>query len=56
VPFHQVTAAEFGRLSSSRQLTLLTIRRAQLSSRKDVASTAESATPRADDSGEQSTH
>ena len=33
----QITAAEFARLSSSMQLTLLTIRRAQLSSRKALA-------------------
>ncbi len=37
--FRQFTAAEFARLSSSMQLTLLTIRRAQLSSRKAVAAT-----------------
>ena len=39
--FRQLTAAEFARLSSSRQLTLLTILRAQLSSRKAIAATAE---------------
>jgi hypothetical protein len=31
---HQLTAAEFARLSSSLQLALLVIRRAQLSSRE----------------------
>jgi hypothetical protein len=35
--FRQFTAAEFARLSSSMQVTLLTIRRAQLSSRKAMA-------------------
>ncbi len=39
--FRQFTAAEFARLSSSMQLTLLTIRRAQLSSRKAIAGTAQ---------------
>ena len=39
--FRQITAAEFSRLSSSMQLTLLTIGRAQLSSRKAIAATAE---------------
>ena len=39
--FRQFTAAEFARLSSSMQLTILTIRRAQLSSRKAVASTVQ---------------
>jgi hypothetical protein len=36
-----LTAAEFARLSSSMQWTLLIIRRAQLSSRKAIAATAE---------------
>ena len=35
-PFRQLTPAEFARLSSSMQLTLLTIRRAQVSSRNAV--------------------
>jgi hypothetical protein len=35
------TGAEFARLSSSMQLMLLTIRQAQLSSRKAIAPTAE---------------
>jgi len=39
--FRQFTAAEFARLSSSMQLTILTIRRAQLSSRKAVAATGQ---------------
>jgi hypothetical protein len=39
--FRQLTAAEFARLSSSMQLTILTIRRAQLSSRKAIATTAQ---------------
>ncbi len=39
--FRQFTGAEFARLSSSMQLMLLTIRQAQLSSRKAVAPTAE---------------
>ncbi len=39
--FRQFTTAEFARLSSSRQLMLLTIRRAQLTSRKAIATTAE---------------
>jgi hypothetical protein len=39
--FRQFTAADFARLSTSMQLTLLTIRRAQLSSRKSIAATAE---------------
>ena len=37
VNFAQLTVAEFARLSSSMQLSLLAIRRAQLSSRKTVA-------------------
>jgi hypothetical protein len=41
IAFRQITAAEFARLSSSMQITLLTIRRAQLSSRKAIAATAE---------------
>jgi hypothetical protein len=41
VPFRELTAAEFARLSSSRQLTLLAIRRAQLSSRKALLAAAE---------------
>ena len=39
--FRQLTATEFACLSSSRQLTLLTILRAQLSSRKAIAATAD---------------
>jgi hypothetical protein len=39
--FRQFTAAEFARLSASMQLTLLTIRRAQLSSRKAIAATGQ---------------
>jgi hypothetical protein len=39
--FRQPTATEFACLSSSRQLMLLTILRAQLSSRKAIAATAE---------------
>jgi hypothetical protein len=39
--FRQLTGVEFARLSSSMQLTLLAIRRAQLSSRKAIAPTAE---------------
>ena len=39
--FRQLTPAEFARLSSSMQLTILTIRRAQLSSRKAIAAAAE---------------
>jgi hypothetical protein len=37
IAFRQFTAAEFARLSSSMQLTHLTIRRAQLSSRQAIA-------------------
>jgi hypothetical protein len=40
--FRQLFATEFACLSSSRQLMLLTILRAQLSSRKAIAATAES--------------
>lgn len=36
-----LTATEFARLSSSMQLTLLAIRRAQLSSRKTIAMATE---------------
>jgi hypothetical protein len=39
--FRQFTAADFARLSSSMQLTFLIIRRAQMSSRKAIAATAE---------------
>src|SRR4029453_19339450 len=39
--FRQLTATEFACLSSSRQLTLRTILRAQLRSRKAIAATAE---------------
>jgi len=39
VEFRHITPAEFARLSSSMQLTLLIIRRAQLSSRKAIAVT-----------------
>lgn len=56
VPFHRVTAAEFARLSSSRQLTLLAICRAQLSSRLAATWVAESVTPRTDDSDDPSAH
>jgi len=38
--FRQLTATKFACLSSARQLTLLTILRAQLSSRKAIAATA----------------
>ena len=38
--FHRMTLAEFARLSSSRQLTLLAIRKAQLSSGRVLAETA----------------
>jgi hypothetical protein len=41
IAFRQITVAEFARLSSSMQLTLLTIRRAQLSSRNAIAATTE---------------
>src|SRR6266699_4797110 len=41
IEFRQFTGAEFARLSSSMQLMLLSIRQAQLSSRKAIASTAE---------------
>jgi hypothetical protein len=37
ISFRQFTATEFARLSSSMQLTHLTIRRAQLSNRKAIA-------------------
>ena len=37
----QLGAADFARLSSSMQLTLLIIRRAQLSSRKTIATTGD---------------
>ena len=37
----QLSAADFARLSSSMQLTLLIIRRAQLSSRKAIAMATE---------------
>jgi hypothetical protein len=40
INFAQLTVAEFARLSSSMQLSLLAIRRAQLSSRKVVAELA----------------
>jgi hypothetical protein len=39
--FRQFTGAEFARLSSSMQLMLLSIRQAQLSSRKAIAPAAE---------------
>lgn len=39
--FRQFTASEFARLSSSMQLTLLAISRAQVSSGKAIAATAE---------------
>ena len=51
--FHRMTATEFARLSSSRQLALLAIRRAQLSSRKAISATAVNA--RRDDSRDAST-
>jgi hypothetical protein len=41
IAFGQFTAAEFARLSPSMQLTLLIIRRAQLSSRKAIAATGQ---------------
>jgi hypothetical protein len=41
VAFHQFSAAEFARLSASMKVMFLIIRRAQLSSRKAVAVTAE---------------
>ena len=41
IEFRQFTSAEFARLSSSMQLMLLTIRQAQLSSRKATVPTAE---------------
>lgn len=44
----QFTAAEFARLSSSMQLTLLAIRRAQLSSRKAVDAAADGKRRRGD--------
>ena len=44
----QLTVAEFARLSSSMQLSLLAIRRAQLSSRKAVALLAATKKPRAE--------
>jgi hypothetical protein len=56
VQFHQVTAAEFARLSSSRQLMLLAIRRAQLSSRLAATWMTESETPPTDDSDDPSAH
>jgi hypothetical protein len=40
----QLGAADFARLSSSMQLTLLIIRRAQLSSRKTIATTGDQKT------------
>jgi hypothetical protein len=43
---HQPTRAEFARLSSSMQLTLLVIRRAQVSSRRAVAVAASRASSR----------
>ena len=45
----QFSPAEFVRLSPSMKVTLLIIRRAQLSSRKAIAATAESKRRRADD-------
>ncbi len=48
VNFAQLTVAEFARLSSSMQLSLLAIRRAQLSSRKAVALLAATKKPRAE--------
>jgi len=39
VDFRRVTSAEFARMSSSLQLTLLVIRRAQLASKKVLAAT-----------------
>jgi hypothetical protein len=41
IAFRQFSAAEFARLSPSMKVTLLIIRRAQLSSRKAIAATAE---------------
>jgi hypothetical protein len=41
IEVRRFTAAEFARLSSSMQVTLLIIRRAQLSSRKAIAAIAE---------------
>jgi hypothetical protein len=41
IAFRQFSAAEFARLSPSMKVSLLIIRRAQLSSRKAIAATAE---------------
>jgi hypothetical protein len=41
MPFRPFAAADFARLSPSMQLALLVIRRAQVSSRKVIAATAE---------------
>jgi hypothetical protein len=41
IEIRQFTGAKFARLSSSMQLTFLIIRRAQMSSRKAIAATAE---------------
>ena len=41
IAFRQFSAAEFARLSPSMKVTLLIIRRAQLSSRKAIAATTE---------------
>jgi hypothetical protein len=41
IAFRQFSAAEFARLSPSMKVTLLIIRRVQLSSRKAIAATAE---------------
>jgi hypothetical protein len=41
MPLRHFSAAEFARLSPSMKVTLLIIRRAQLSSRKAIAATAE---------------
>jgi hypothetical protein len=41
MPFRPFAAADFARLSPSMQLALLVIRRAQVSSRKAIAATAE---------------
>ena len=46
--YRQITAADFARLSSSMQLTVLAIRRAQMSSRKAVAATADQKRRRGD--------
>lgn len=45
----QLSAAEFARLSLSMKVTLLVIRRAQLSSRKAIAATAAWKRRRGDD-------